>query len=131
MAFTLSDAADGRLRSGEPVEDAVSALLALSDHAGDRCRDHDGEDAGGVEIEAVLFNCCSSMAVQVAIRAVRSTPHPRSASDLIQHLPLFCLTCVVDVPEDPVSPSHLRALARLNTRTRRQLPTASEREQRT
>jgi len=77
VAFTLSDAADGRLRSGEPVEDAVSALLALSDHAGDRCRDHDGEDAGGVEIEAVLFNCCSSMAVQVAIRAVRSTPHPR------------------------------------------------------
>jgi len=59
VAFTLADIADGTLRSGESVTDAVTALFDL-----------------GIKIEAILFNCCSPQSVEVAHRLLLQLNHP-------------------------------------------------------
>ena len=53
VAWTLADAADGRLRSGENVAEALAALA-------------------GLPVEAVLFNCCTPESVSRALPELRA-----------------------------------------------------------
>ncbi len=53
VAWTLDDAADGRLRSGESVAEALAALA-------------------GLPVEAVLFNCCTPESVSRALPELRA-----------------------------------------------------------
>ena len=57
IAWSLAESADGRLRSGETIEEAVAAVADLP-------------------VEALLFNCCSVEAVSTALpRLRRATDH--------------------------------------------------------
>ena len=69
VAWSLDDAANGRLRSGETVTDALAAL-------------------DGVAVEAYLFNCCMPEAVTRALPELRAATSARVGAYANAFVPL-------------------------------------------
>jgi len=72
VAWSLDDAANGRLRSGETVTEALAALQDLT-------------------VEAFLFNCCSTEAISSALPQLRAATDRRvdAYANVFQPLPKY------------------------------------------